>query len=597
MQSLRGKHVRKHIFFISLLVLPFFIYFGYTGIHTYLLNKYPPLEGVHAMANGTVMNKYGTTIADAVIEKDGSITLNGKVIGSMYLGDRFSTSIENLPDARQEPEMIELHDGDIFELTAGYVKKEVGNRTLRMLAYNGSIPGPIIKVPQGAEITVNFNNNTDIEQTVHSHGVRLDNPNDGVPGETQESVEPGESFSYTVKFPDAGVYWYHPHVREDYAQEMGLYGNYIVEPDESGYWSPVNREVPLVVDDVLMQGDQMSPFYKDLTNFALLGRFGNEYLVNGEENYTLDVKGGEVIRFYITNVSNVRTYNLSIPNAKLKLIGADISKFEHEMYEDSVLISPAERVVVEAYFPQEGEYDLVHTTNATSTKIAHFSAKGKVDTSYAAAFNTLRDNEEVIKELDPLKKYRYAAPDKKLFLTVALSGPPIDHSKHVHAQVATGTPNLGLPKIQWEDPGASDLTNTTDTVTWELLDDRTRKINGDIDDWVFKKGQLVKMELMNDPNAVHVMQHPFHLHGQRFVILDRNGVANDNLAWKDTVMLEPGEVVNILVDMSNPGVWMAHCHIAEHLEAGMALSFRVENEDGTAPGDDFRKAHPAGMQH
>jgi FtsP/CotA-like multicopper oxidase with cupredoxin domain len=92
------------------------------------------------------------------------------------------------------------------------------------------------------------------------------------------------------------------------------------------------------------------------------------------------------------------------------------------------------------------------------------------------------------------------------------------------------------------------------------------------------------------------MQHPIHFHGQRFIVLDRNGVPNENMVWKDTTLIEPGEVVNILVEMSNSGEWMTHCHIAEHLHAGMMLSFRVENQDGSATGDAYRQAH-GDMKH
>jgi FtsP/CotA-like multicopper oxidase with cupredoxin domain len=543
------------------------------------------------MADGTVMNGKGEIISDAKTLSDGSIvSATGEVIGSMYLGSRFGTSIENLPEAKAEPEMVLLRDGDTYELTAGYVKKEVGNRMLRMLAYNGSVPGPVIKVEQDAEVTINFNNNTDIEQTVHSHGVRLDNAYDGTPGMTQNAVAPGLSFTYKIRFDDAGVFWYHPHVREDYAQEMGLYGNYIVEPKSSTYWSPVNREVPLVVDDILITNETIASSYKELTNFALLGRFGNEHLVNGEVGNSMKVKEGEEIRFYVTNVANTRTYNLSIPNAKVKLVGADLGKFEYEEFADSILISPAERVVVEVFFPKSGTYELTHTSPTGSIVLSTFTAEGSVLTSYRDAFETLRVNSEVKAEFEPLRKYRHAAPDKKIALTITTSGPKIDHSKHVHMQNATTTSlSTNLPNIQWDDPGQTDMTNTSKKVMWKLLDVQTRKVNEEIDDWNFKQGDLVKVQIENDPNAEHVMQHPIHFHGQRFIVLARNGVPTKNLVWKDTSLVLPGETVDILVEMTNPGVWMAHCHIAEHLSSGMMLGFTVSGKDGIVPGAEHKK--------
>jgi len=593
MQFLQDKKLRTHAIFISLLILPFVLYAGYRVIDHFFIG--PSLEGLHVMADGVVMNVYGETFPGAYVTDDGSImSKNGKLLGSIYLGTRFETATENLPRAKDEPDMVQLYDGDRYAIQARYVKKEVGNRTLRMLAYNDSVPGPIIKAEQGAEVTIDFTNNTDIVQTIHSHGIRLDNRFDGVPGSTQDAVKPGESFSYTIRFEDAGVYWYHPHTREDYGQELGLYGNYIIEPTEAGFWSPVNREVPLVVDDILITNNAIATFYEELTNFALLGRFGNEHLVNGESQYELDVQTGEVIRFYVTNVANVRTYNLSIPNAQLKLVGADLGKYEREEFVDSVLISPAERVIVEAYFPHAGSYALVHTTPTEKVALASFTASGIAIPSYQNTFNELRQNQSVIDEFDGVRKYRYAAPDKKLELTIELTGPQIDHSLHVHMQNPDQINDSALPNIQWDDPGATDSTNTTQTVRWVLRDIGTGKENMDIDDWNFKVGDLVKVRIFNNPNAEHVMQHPIHFHGQRFVVLERDGVPNVNMVWKDTTLVVPGETVDILVEMSNPGVWMNHCHIAEHLHAGMMMEFRVENDDGTAPGDEYRKKNPGG---
>jgi FtsP/CotA-like multicopper oxidase with cupredoxin domain len=370
-----------------------------------------------------------------------------------------------------------------------------------------------------------------------------------------------------------------------------------VDPSEPGYWSVVNREVPLVIDDILIDNDKIATFYTDLTNFALLGRFGNEHLVNGEKDYVLDVQAGEVIRFFITNVANVRTYNLSIPGAKLKLVGADLGKYEREEFVDSLLISPAERLVVEAYFENEGAYTLTHASPSETVLLATFQVEGEVDVSYRDTFNTARVNDAVIAEFDPLRNYRFAAPDKEMLLTVAISGPQIDHSMHVHMQSADQINDLGLPNIQWGDPGATDKTNTTDTIEWQIVDVDTKKVNMDIDDWNFKVGDLVKIEIENDPNAEHTMQHPVHFHGQRFVVLERNGVPNENMVWKDTTLLEPGEVISVLVEMSNPGEWMVHCHIAEHLHAGMMMDFRVENTDGTAPGDTYRAGSTGTMHH
>jgi len=119
------------------------------------------------------------------------------------------------------------------------------------------------------------------------------------------------------------------------------------------------------------------------------------------------------------------------------------------------------------------------------------------------------------------------------------------------------------------------LLSTTDSVKWKLTDTDTKKENMDIA-WKFKKGDMVKIKVFNDPKSMHPMQHPLHIHGQRFVVLTTNGVPSDNLAWKDTTLIQTGDTVELLVEMTNPGKWMFHCHIPEHMESGMMGTFEVE---------------------
>ena len=533
----------------------------------------------------------------------------------------FTKSTNGLKEAT-EPVFVELNNGDSYDITAGYVKKEVGNKELRMLAYNGSIPGPFIKAKQGSTVTINFTNDTDVDQTIHSHGLRLNNLFDGVPDVTQTTVKPGEKFTYTLDFPDAGIAWYHPHTRDDYGQELGLYGNYLISSNDENYWSKVNREIPLIVDDILIENNQIADFYKEVVDHALLGRFGNTYLVNGETDSITNVKSGEVVRLLLTNVSNARTYKFSIPGAQIKVVGAEWGRLEQEEYKDTFLLSPAERAVVEVYFPKAGLYKLTNNLPDKQVVVSSFVAGEEVaEPSYLSEFNVTRRNSEEKALFDQYRQdYGSKAPDKKALLTVQLTG-PVNHAMHNHAATTATAPatpvnesmphshsatsasmpsmagmpmmgGAGVDAIQWDDPTNSDKANNVQNVAWKILDQATGKANMDINDWVFKKGQLVKIRLTNDTMAMHVMQHPIHLHGQRFVVLSNNGVINQNMVWKDTTLVPPGEYIDILADMSNTGVWMAHCHIVEHLFAGMMLPFRVEEENGSAAGDDFRKTVP-----
>src|SRR3990167_5907361 len=223
------------------------------------------------------------------------------MIGAIFLSqnesqtgaDREYSSADTAGLTPSKPtETVELKNGDTYDLSASYVEKDINGTKYRMLAYNGSIPGPLIKLSQGAEVTINFANNTDMKTLLHSHGVRMDNAFDGSQT-SQKEMEPGETFAYKLKFPDAGMFWYHPHVREDYEQELGLYGNYLVVPADNDYWSPVNREVPIFLDDILIENGKIV-LSKQGTDRTLMGRFGNVMFVNGQTSYTLQSKKGEI---------------------------------------------------------------------------------------------------------------------------------------------------------------------------------------------------------------------------------------------------------------------------------------------------------------
>ena len=218
---------------------------------------------------------------------------------------QFPTGTAGLPAARR-PEVMELSSAEDFELRIAPVRKRIGDATVRMLAYNGSVPGPTMKVPQGSEVVVNVVNGGDVEATVHWHGVRVENRFDGT-HETQAPMPVGGSFTYKVQFLDAGVYWYHPHIREDYGQELGLYGNIVVVPSDPDYWAPVNREVVLTLDDILLEDGKIAPFSRTETTYVAMGRFGNTLLVGGEPDLKLSAQLGEVVRFYLTNTANTRS--------------------------------------------------------------------------------------------------------------------------------------------------------------------------------------------------------------------------------------------------------------------------------------------------
>ena len=485
-------------------------------------------------------------------------------------------------------EVMELADGDSLDLEAGLVRRTINGRTFVMYGFNGQYPGPLIRTTQDATTTVRFTNSTALPTAVHWHGVRLDNRFDGVPGVTQDAVEPGGTFTYVVRFPDAGIYWYHPHHREDIAQDLGLYGNLMVTSRDPDWLNPVNAEEILMLDDLLVDEAGLFPWGQETATHALMGRFGNVMLVNGEPDWSLDVNRGDVVRFFLTNVSNTRVFNLAFDGARVKVIGSDVGLYEREAFVSSVVIAPAERYIVEVHFDissrPEAEDEVFAMTNRIQA-IDHFRGEfvSVVDTlgtirvadrrsaeSHRAAFERLRENAEVIAEIDRFRPEFDRPVDYELELGVEIGNLPLPLLQMMAVDTFYYHPmewNESMPDMNYLSTGRN--------VRWFVRDVRTGSENMEIDDWSFRVGDVVKLRLHNEPTSLHPMHHPMHLHGQRFLVLERDGVRNTNFVWKDTAVIPLGTTVDLLVEMSNPGDWMLHCHISEHLETGMKMVFRV----------------------
>jgi FtsP/CotA-like multicopper oxidase with cupredoxin domain len=601
------------------------------------------------------------------------------------VNDSFPTETEGLPDAKR-PEIVELADGDSFDLEIAPVAKRIGEATVRMLAYNGSIPGPTVKLAQGSTVTVRVTNRGDLEATVHWHGLRLENRFDGT-HDTQAPIPVGETFTYEVSVPDPGAYWYHPHIREDYGQEMGLYGNILAVP-EPDYWPPTNRELLLTLDDILIEDGKITAFKESETTHVAMGRFGNVMLVAGEPELELTAKRGDVVRLYLTNTANTRVFNVTLPGARMKLVGADSGHYEHEEFVEEVLIAPSERVVIDVLFGDPGELTLEHKTPDRSYRLAGITVTGDpAEPALAEQFDVLRTNPDMVAERERITPNLDAPPDKTLAFVAEMDigvpeGADVVYACPMHPEVVRDEPGkcpkCGMrllptqasaetsyacpmhpevvsdspercPKcgmklvpanlvgagdhehhghggreghhghggqaghqeqqehhghkgsngehghhdghghhdhddaretaqgIEWEDDMVEVNRMTTPAnMRWKLVDRETGAENAGID-WRFRVGDRVKIRLVNEMDSDHPMPHPFHVHGAgRFLILGRNGVAEPNLVWKDTVLVRTGETVDILLDVTNPGTWMAHCHIAEHHESGMMFSFNVD---------------------
>jgi FtsP/CotA-like multicopper oxidase with cupredoxin domain len=530
--------------------------------------------------------------------------------------DFFPTDPAGLPEARS-PRWLDLADGDRVELRIVPVAKRLGDATVRMLAYDGSVPGPTLRVRQGSELTVHVVNEGDLETTVHWHGLRLDNRYDGT-AETQPPIPVGGGFTYRLTFPDPGAYWYHPHIREDYGQELGLYGVIVVEPADPAYWPPVDRELTLALDDVLVEEGRIAPFRRSEPTHSAMGRFGDVLLVNGEPGPTLAARRGEVVRLHLVDTANTRVFDVALPGARMKRVGGDSGRVEREEIVERVLLAPSERAVVDVLFDRPGAVTLEHRTPGRTHALATILVEDARSASAAAErFEDLRTHADLSAERAGLARWLDAEPDKTLELVAEMDlggaagsgGEAAAYACPMHPEVrsaeADRCPKCGMrlvpaqlvgeahghghaeehahdaepapAGIEWEDDMVEVNRLTTPANTrWKLVD-RATGAEGPAIDWRFRVGDRVKLRLVNTLDSDHPMHHPFHVHGAgRFLVLARDGKPEENLVWKDTVLIPTGQTVDLLLEITNPGRWMAHCHIAEHHESGMMLSFDVE---------------------
>jgi FtsP/CotA-like multicopper oxidase with cupredoxin domain len=304
---------------------------------------------------------------------------------------------------------------------------------------------------------------------------------------------------------------------------------------------------------------------------------------------------------------------VALPGARMKLVGGDSGRYEHEAFVEEVLLAPSERAIVDVLFDAPGAVPLEHRTPEHTYVLGAITVDDReAEPSFRAEFEVLRTDPELTAERARTEPDRERTPDKTLAFESLM---PLLYGEHeqtatswtcpMHPDVVTAEPGT-CPKcgmklipggsapegdaghahahdtgdgLEWEDL-MPEINRRSDAgnMIWKLVDRETGKENAEID-WSFRVGDRVKIRLVNDMEQDHPMHHPFHIHGAgRFLVLSHGGEPDPDLVWKDTVLVRAGETVDILLDISNPGLWMAHCHIAEHNQSGMMFSFPVSEE-------------------
>jgi FtsP/CotA-like multicopper oxidase with cupredoxin domain len=414
-------------------------------------------------------------------------------------------------------------------------------------AYDGVVPGPEIRVRQGARLQVVVENRLAADTTGHWHGLRVPNAMDGVPHLTQPPIAPGESFVYAFETPDAGTYWYHPHQRSFEQVERGLYGPLIVEEREP---IQVDRELTWMLDDWRLLPDaQISADFGGLMDASHGGRLGNTVTINGRIPDALAVRAGERLRLRLINAANARIFGLAFQGHEPMVVALDGQPVEpHAPANGRIVLGPAMRA------------DLVLDMAGSPTE--RFTV---LDTFYRGYEYRLLDL--VYEDAPPLRDHPLDAPIR--LAANPVPEPDLDWAER--HEVSFGGGMMGRMTMATMAGRQVDMREMMQGgMAWAI---NGVVASGHVMDPLLTLGRGRSCVLaMHNDTAWH---HPMHLHGHAFRVIARNGEATRHREWQDTVLIGPRERVDIAFVADNPGDWMFHCHILEHQAAGMTAVIRV----------------------
>jgi len=414
-------------------------------------------------------------------------------------------------------------------------------------AYNGSVPGPVLRVKRGTKLRVVLENQVAEATTLHWHGIRLPNAMDGVPDLTQKPVRRGESFVYEFAARDSGTYWYHPHWQSHEQVERGLQGALIVEEDAP---PAVDRDVLWVLDDWRLSAE--ARIVEDFGNFfdvSHAGRLGNTVTVNGRIAEEFAVRAGERIRLRLLNTANGRIFGLRFGALTPRLIATDGHAIEpHAPADNRIVLGPGMRA------------DLVLDCGGKPGERVTI-----VDDFYPRQAYRLLD---IVYGPEP--PLREKPPESPIALAPhALPEPRLAEAER-HAIVFGGGMMGSLREAEFQGARRPMREIMTHGMAWAV---NGKVVSGHMHEPLLdlKLGRAYVLAMKND-TAWH---HPIHLHGHAFKVTARNGAPVARAEWRDTVLMDPRERIDIAFVADNPGDWMFHCHVLEHQAGGMMAVVRV----------------------
>ncbi|WP_335947840.1 multicopper oxidase family protein [Salipiger bermudensis] len=431
------------------------------------------------------------------------------------------------------------------ELTARKASVQLapeGYPATEVWSYDGSIPGPMIRAPQGARLQRRLVNALDVSTSVHWHGIRIDNAMDGVAGLTQSPVAPGASFDYDFTLPDAGTYWYHAHTNSMEQVARGLSGPLIVDEADA---PDVDRDEVLMLDDWLIDpetGGFMEPFAHPMM-MSHGGRTGNLVGVNGRFDFALTAQRHERLRLRLINAANARIFVLRLQGMAGWTVALDGMPLRApETVEGEIVLAPAQRV------------DLIVDVTAEEGSPAGLLMSQDDDSWVALADMTVSGSRARVARPAPAA----LPPNPRTDL------PDLAQARQVEMAMEGGA-MAGMESALFEGERLGFRELVSRGQFWALAGQVGRS---DTPFASLSRGETVRLRLSNDT----VFPHAMHLHGMHFRELRGDGSLGP---LRDTILSLPQEPLEIAFVADNPGKWLFHCHMLAHAASGMTTWIEV----------------------
>lgn len=426
-------------------------------------------------------------------------------------------------------------------------------------AYDGVVPGPVVRLRQGEPVRIVVENRLDQDTTVHWHGIRLPNAMDGVPGLTQPPIKPGESFAYEFTPPDAGTFWYHPHANSLQQLGRGLAGAVIVGEREP---VAVDRDILWLLSDWRLTAEaQIASGFGNAMEAAMAGRVGNTVTLNGTVSNAEPVKAGERIRLRLVNAALARIMALRFEGHRPVIVAIDGQPCDpHEPLGGRVLLGPAMRV--DLVLDMQGEpgrrYRVI---DDFYDRLSYWLTELAYDDNPPLRAHPL--DAALSLPCNPLPVPDLATAERhELTLQGGMMG---GMSGGGMGGMMGGMGMMGMGR------GAAWAINGT-SMTGDGHAGMTPAVT-------FQRGRSIVLAMRNET----AWWHPMHFHGHSFRVLSRNGAPVPHRQWSDTVLMPPKEMVEIAFVADNPGDWMLHCHVTDHQTAGMMTILRVGDDGSHKP--------------